>query len=280
MPLSDPAVTADAVVLGYGSTIAIEESSFAIPRSSVTAVIGPNGAGKSTILNGIAGLLEPFRGTIEVRMKQPGRHRISYVLQTTKVNESLPMSVSEVVMMGRYARLGSYRLLTQADREAVAAAMKRTDIVDLGSKHLHDLSGGQRQRVFVAQGLAQDHEILLLDEPLTGLDLPTARAIDEVIHDERERGCTVVMTTHDLSEARAADHVLLVSGRVVASGSPDEVCTPGNLAAAYGSSLLHLEEGEVFLDDPAHRPVDGRHVHLERSIHTEQSPAEMHPDSN
>jgi manganese transport system ATP-binding protein len=141
---------------------------------------------------------------------------------------------------------------------------------------LQELSGGQRQRVFVAQGLAQDHDILLLDEPLTGIDLPTAQAIDKVIHDERSRGCAVVMTTHDLSEARVADHVLLLSGRVVASGPPDEVLTAKHLAEAYGESLLHLDEGQVFLDDPAHIPVPGRHAYRERSIHTEASRTERH----
>lgn len=107
--------------------------------------------------------------------------------------------------------------------------------------------------MFVAQGLAQDHDLLLLDEPLTGIDVTTARAIDRVIHDEIARGCTIVLTTHDLSEANVADHVVLMSGRVVASGTPDEVLTPDHLAAAYGSSLLHVEEGRVFFDDPAHQ---------------------------
>ncbi len=150
----------------------------------------------------------------------------------------------------------------------------------IAGKRLHDLSGGQRQRVFVAQGLAQDHDLLLLDEPLTGIDLPTAQAIDEVIHDELAQGCTVVMTTHDLSEARVADHVLLLSGRVVASGAPDEVLTSDYLAAAYGPSLLHIEKDRIFIDDPAHQHVPGRHVHLERVIHPESSTAELHPGSD
>lgn len=276
--MNDVAVAARDLVLGYGSTVAMTESSFVIPRGQVTAVIGPNGAGKSTVLNAIAGLAHPLAGSIEVAASEPGTRRIAYVLQTTKVNESLPISVREVVAMGRYARAGYYRWLTDEDKQAVAAAMDRTGIVDLGGKHLQELSGGQRQRVFVAQGLVQDHDILLLDEPLTGIDLPTAQAIDAVIHDEKSRGCTVVITTHDLSEARVADHVLLLSGRVVASGPPQDVLTAKHLAAAYGESLLHLDEGHVFIDDPAHVPVDGRHIHRERSIHTEGSPTEMHRD--
>jgi manganese transport system ATP-binding protein len=271
MLMNDIAVQAKDLVLGYGSTVAMTASSFEITRGQVTAVIGPNGAGKSTVLNAIAGLATPMAGSIHVATSKPGTRRIAYVLQTTRVNEVLPISVGEVVAMGRYASTGFYRLLTAEDKRKIGIAMERLGITDLASKHLQELSGGQRQRVFVAQGLAQDHDILLLDEPLTGIDLPTAQAIDKVIHDERSRGCAVVMTTHDLSEARVADHVLLLSGRVVASGPPDEVLTAKHLAEAYGESLLHLDESQVFLDDPAHIPVPGRHVHRERSIHTEGS---------
>jgi manganese transport system ATP-binding protein len=277
--MSDPAVLARDVVLAYGTTVAISRSSFSIPSGRVTAVIGPNGSGKSTLLNAVAGLLEPAAGTIEAPSAAGDSRRIAYVLQTTKVDESLPVSVREVVTMGRYATAGAYRWLTTEDRRAVDEAMERVAITDLAAKHLHELSGGQRQRVFVAQGLAQDHDLLLLDEPLTGIDLPTAQAIDLVIHDETSRGCTVVLTTHDLSEAQVADHVLLLSGRVVAAGTPREVLTADNLIAAYGPSLLHVGEGGgLFVDDPAHTPVPGRHTHRNRVIHTEPSPTDRHPD--
>jgi len=270
------AVLAEDLVLGYGSTVALSKSTFTIPTGVVTAVIGPNGSGKSTLLNAVAGLINPISGSIEVLGGAGSSHRISYVLQTTKVNEALPISVREVVMMGRYAGTGAYRWLSQDDRDAVAEAMDRTGITDLGNRPLNDLSGGQRQRVFVAQGLAQEHDLLLLDEPLTGIDFPTAQAIDFVIHDELARGCTVVMTTHDLSEAQVADNVVLLSGRVVAHGSPREVLTTGHLQDAYGAALLHVEDGRIFLDDAAHRPVEGRHVHRDRVIHTESSQSDLH----
>ncbi|MGI9528395.1 MAG: metal ABC transporter ATP-binding protein [Acidimicrobiia bacterium] len=277
--MTDVVVTASDLVLAYGSHVAIDRSSFSIPAGTVTAIIGPNGSGKSTLLNAITGLIAPAAGTIET----PGLASttdISYVLQTTQVNEALPISVKEVVSMGRYASAGAYRWLGADDKAAVASAMERMDITNIATRHLHDLSGGQRQRVFVAQGLAQDHEILLLDEPLTGIDLPTAQAIDKVIHDETTRGCSVIMTTHDLSEAQVADHVLLLSGRVIASGTPSDVLTRDHLVEAYGPSLLHVGEGgQVFLDDPAHSHIPGRHSHRERSIHTEASPSELHGDS-
>ena len=258
MPMN-PAVTATGLVLRYGSTTAVAASDFTIPRGSITAVIGPNGAGKSTLLTAIAGLLAPASGSIEVT-----HDAIAYVLQTTKVADAIPITVREVVAMGRYASLGAYRWFGQTDRSAVDAAMDRMGIAALAGKHLSELSGGQRQRVFVAQGLAQEHDLLLLDEPLTGLDLPSAHAIDDVIHDEQAHGCTVVLTTHDLGEAQAADQVILVAGRVIASGAPADVLTPDNLGAAYGPTLLHdhMTVGDsLAFDDPAHRPVGGRHVH-------------------
>jgi manganese transport system ATP-binding protein len=260
------AINASDVVLRYGDTVAVDRSTFSIPSGRITALIGPNGSGKSTLLNGIAGLLPPAAGELTISPLADRPRRIAYVLQTTKVNDALPITVYEVVAMGRYAGKGAYGWLRAPDREAIRGAMDRMSVSVLADRHLHELSGGQRQRVFVAQGLAQDHDVLLLDEPLTGLDLTSAQAIDDVIHDENAHGCTVVMTTHDLAEARAADHVVLLSGRVVASGRPDEVLTAANLTAAYGPSLLHVDHGQVFLDDPAHRPVPGRHVHRERSI--------------
>ena len=264
MPVS-PAVAARGLVLRYGATTALAASDFTIPPGTITAVIGPNGSGKSTLLSAIAGLLAPAEGTIDVALD-----RISYVLQTTRVNDALPVTVREVVAMGRYATLGAYRWMSADDRGRVDEAIERMDLEGVAGRHLAELSGGQRQRVFVAQGLAQDHDLLLLDEPLTGLDLPSARAIDDVIHDEQAHGCTVVLSTHDLAEARAADHVVLVSGRVVAAGPPEDTLTADHLVTAYGPTLLHVEgdrillEDPVMLEDPAHTPEPGRHVHRER----------------
>ncbi len=276
MPVTQPAVTAADVVFKYGSRTAVAPSSFCIPEGSIAAIIGPNGSGKSTMLNGIAGLAEPAAGSIEVLPIDDRQRRVSYVLQTTKVNESLPITVREVVTMGRYPSTGAYGWLKEADRVAVQTAMDRMEISSLAERHLTELSGGQRQRVFVAQGLTQDHEMLLLDEPLTGLDITSAHAIDDVIHEEQAHGCTIVLTTHDLTAAQVADYVVLMSGRVVAAGSPSEVLTEEHLRAAYGPSLIHVEGTRLFLDDPIHRPTDPRHEHQDRSIHLEVSPTDQH----
>jgi len=186
--MTEPMVRADDVVISYGPTIAVARSSFTVPRGVITAVIGPNGSGKSSLLNAIAGVTPAAAGSVEVVATAGRPPRFAYVLQMTKVNEALPITVYEVVAMGRYSTLGGYGWFRAADRDAIAEAMDRMGITDLAARHLHELSGGQRQRVFVAQGLAQDHELLLLDEPLTGLDLTSAKAIDDVIHDEQMRG--------------------------------------------------------------------------------------------
>lgn len=245
--------TARDIVLGYDETVAVTASSFSIPLDSVTCIIGPNGSGKSTVLHSLAGIVTPRGGNLEVLGHRPGTRirEVSYVMQSVAVPHGVPITVKEAVAMGRYASLGWFRLFSRADRERVDAAMDRLGIADLADRHLWELSGGQRQRVYVAQGIAQDHEVLLLDEPLTGLDIVSARAIDDLIHSERDVGHSVVLTTHDLDEARAADFAILMSGRVVAAGPPSEVLTPENLAVAYGLGALH-EPGE-FVDDPGHQ---------------------------
>jgi iron complex transport system ATP-binding protein len=265
------AVVARGVEFRYGDRVAISASDFSVPVGKITAVIGPNGSGKSTLLNLIAGLSEPDRGSIQAFGAAPGevRRRIAYVLQSARVNEMMHVTVREVVAMGRYAALGVFGRFTGEDRAAIDAALDRMGIADLGPRHLHELSGGQRQRVFVAQGLAQDRDMLLLDEPLTGLDIVSAETIDGVIHEEADQGRTVVLTTHDLAEASVSDHVVLLSGRVIASGPPRQVLTPDHLSAAYGAALLHAE-GVVFLDDPAHRPANPSHSHSNRGLPLEE----------
>jgi manganese transport system ATP-binding protein len=276
MRVSAPAIHGTDLAYSYGSVVALDPATFSIPNGAITALIGPNGSGKSTMLNAIAGLVEPQAGDLIVEPIDGRARRIAYVLQGTKVNDALPVTVREVVAMGRYAGKGLYRRLTRADHTAVDASIERMGLTELAGRHISALSGGQRQRVFVAQGLTQDHDVLLLDEPITGLDIVSAKAIDDVIHDEHARGCTVVMTTHDLAEARVADHVILLAGRVVAQGPPDQVLTLEHLSEAYGASLLHVNGERLFIDDPHHHPRDSRHTH-ERSIHVETSTADLHP---
>jgi len=239
------------VVLAYGTHTVLDTASFTVPEGAVTALIGPNGAGKSTVLNAVAGLLTPQSGHLEV----PARRRrggVAYVLQATHANEHLPLTVRETVTMGRYATAGLFHRLRPTDRAAVDQAMEALVIADLASRPLRELSGGQRQRAFVAQGLAQQADVLLLDEPITGLDLVSRQHIIDAIAKERAAGRAVMVSTHDLGDAAAADHLLLLAGRVVASGAPDEVLTEAHLAEAYGGHLLRVGEQTLILDDHPH----------------------------
>lgn len=252
------AVVGRHIVVSRGDTVALRESDFTIPPGTITAVIGPNGSGKSTLLHAIAGLLPVDSGALSVlgatpRQSQP---QIAYVLQYSTPQKGTPLTVEEAVMMGRYPSLGFLRRPSARDRERVHGAMERLDIAHLARRHLTELSGGQRQRVYVAQGVAQDHTLLLLDEPLTGLDITSAKTIDAIIHDEPQHGCSVILTTHDLEEAQAADHVILTGGRVIASGRPDEVLTQANLAEAYGLGVLHEHDGSAPLLPTEHHDHD------------------------
>lgn len=247
-----PSVRARGLELRYEDTVALASADLDIPAGSLTAIIGPNGSGKSTLLRAMSGLHEPSAGELTCCGRPPGHHVAAHVLQTNVVNDALPVTVAEVVRMGRFRQRGAFRRFTAEDRAAVADAMARMEIADLGDRHLDELSGGQRQRVYLAQGLAQSAELLLLDEPVTGLDLNSLDRIAAVLREETDAGRTVVITTHELHTAQAADHVVLVAGRVVAEGPPGQVLDSEHLAEAYGGHLHELPGGELMLDDPTH----------------------------
>ncbi|MET0728654.1 MAG: zinc ABC transporter ATP-binding protein AztA [Acidimicrobiales bacterium] len=245
------AATATDLELAYGTRTVLAAASFAMPTGAVTALIGPNGAGKTTLLNALAGVLTPRSGRLEVPAARQ-RGGVAYVLQATQVNDHLPLTVRETVTMGRYAATGPFRRLQAADRVAVARAMEAVAITDLAGHQLHDLSGGQRQRAFVAQGLAQEADVLLLDEPITGLDIVSRQHILDAIVAERDAGRAVVVSTHDLGDAANADHLLLLAGRIVACGPPVDVLTDVHLAAAYGGHLLRFGSSTLIIDDHPH----------------------------
>jgi ABC-type Mn2+/Zn2+ transport system ATPase subunit len=254
-----PAIHVAALDVDYGPIRAVTGIHLAIPRGTSVAIIGPNGSGKSTLLSTFSGLVRPTRGRVEIlgRPARAARRRVAHVLQTTIANEAVPLTVRETVQMGRYAPRGAFRPLRNDDREAVRDAIRRMRIEDLLDRQLLELSGGQRQRAYVAQGLAQRADVLLLDEPITGLDLVTQETISQVIDEERTRGATVVLTTHDVGTAQLADLVVLMATRVVATGPPHEVLTPANLATAYGGHVHVLDDGTVVLDEAHHH--DHRH---------------------
>ncbi|MFO7590334.1 MAG: zinc ABC transporter ATP-binding protein AztA [Acidimicrobiia bacterium] len=243
-------VNIERLTVHYGDQVALDEVDLRVEQGTTVAVIGPNGSGKSTLLAAIAGLLTPSSGTITV-----DRSKVALVLQSTEVDRSLPITVRGTVRMARYPHRGMFRRLRAADHAAVDSAMARTAVDDLARRQLHALSGGQRQRVLVAQGLAQEAELLLLDEPVTGLDIVSRDVILDVIQQEKAAGRSVVMTTHSLEEAARCDLVVLLATRVVAAGPPAEVIVAEHLNAAFDTRVVQLPSGQLILDDPHHHVV-------------------------
>jgi ABC-type Mn2+/Zn2+ transport system ATPase subunit len=231
---------------GYGGPPALRDVSLVLPRATITAVVGPNGSGKSTLLKAILGLTPEVSGEIRVGGTSADRvrDRIAYVPQREAVDWGFPITAADVVMMGRYPRLGLLRRPGSEDRERVAEALSRVGMEPLASRQIGALSGGQQQRVFLARALVQEASVLLLDEPMTGVDQATEQAINELLHDLRGDGATVVITTHDLeSAAEDCDLLAFVNHRLVAFGPPTETFTPETLHATFGGELLILQAG-------------------------------------
>jgi ABC-type Mn2+/Zn2+ transport system ATPase subunit len=262
-------VEATGVCVHYGATVALAPTSFTIGRGSVVALVGSNGSGKTTLLSTIAGLVAPSSGSIAVG------GTVSMVTQSPSHHRWLPLTVEEVLRMGRYPARGLVGRLRAADRAAIDAAAETLEVLHLRKRSFGDLSGGQRQRVLVAQALAAEPDLLLLDEPVTGLDLPSQLRILEVIAAHAEHGGSVVFSTHHLAEARRADRVMLMAGCVLADGSPGEVLVPGLLAEAFGGRLLRDDGTSILVDDHGHdhgephapELVPHHHVHQHQHEH-------------
>ncbi len=238
-----PVVAFDHVTVRYnGAAPALQDISFTLSRGERVAVVGPNGAGKSTLLKVVAGILAPSSGRAEVYGYGAGGHIcIGYVPQRSNVDWSFPVNVSDVVMMGRVARIGILRQAGRHDWERVRDALAEVGMEQFAKRQIGELSGGQQQRVFIARALAQEAELLLMDEPLTGLDIPAQEAIFQILDHLRQQGMTVLVSTHDLQlAAEKFDRLMLLKRVLVGWGSPAEVLTPENLQHAYGSHLTML----------------------------------------
>jgi ABC-type Mn2+/Zn2+ transport system ATPase subunit len=255
------------VSAGYGERVALEHVTIAVEPGSLLAVVGPNGAGKSTLLKLMAGLSRPWSGRIQVLGGPPGREarRVAYVPQAELVDWAFPVTVEDVVMMGRFPRLGPVRRPGRDDRRAVHEALGQVQMDHHLQTQIGRLSGGQRRRVFLARALAAEPDVFLLDEPVTGIDATTQELLMDLLEAQAARGKTVVATTHDLACAAGRfQQVLAVNRTVVAYGPSNLVLDAKVLAAAYGGHLLVIEGTTVVLDD-AHHHDDAhpgeRHFH-------------------
>ncbi|MCA9991123.1 MAG: metal ABC transporter ATP-binding protein [Anaerolineales bacterium] len=224
------------VTTARGGQDALAQVSCRVAVGERIAIVGPNGAGKSTLLKLIVGTLKPTQGEVNVYGQGPAGHIcIAYVPQRNQIDWSFPVTVEDVVMMGRVGQIGLFRWPRRQDWVVVRHCLERVDATHLAHKQIGELSGGQQQRVFIARALAQEAELLLLDEPLAGLDVPSQEKIFHILDGLRPDGVTVLVATHDLNlAAERFDRVMLLNRRVIAFDRPEKVLTPEHLLAAYG----------------------------------------------
>ena len=244
----------DVTVTYRNGHTALRETTFEIPRGTITGLVGVNGAGKSTLFKAIMGFVPVAKG--EIRILGMGvdealrQNLVAYVPQAEEVDWAFPVLVEDVVMMGRYGHMGFFRRASARDRAVVAEALDRVGMADFRHRQIGELSGGQRKRVFLARALAQEGQVILLDEPFTGVDVRTEEQIVGLLRELREEGRVMLVSTHNLgSVPEFCDRTILVKGTVLAYGDTDEVFTRSNLELAFGGVLRSFTLGGVDLHD-------------------------------
>jgi zinc transport system ATP-binding protein len=248
---TSPIIQLDQVTVAFQDVLVLDEVSLSVPPGSFLALLGPNGAGKTTLLKVILGLVRPTAGTVRVFGRQPWdldgeRSRIGYVPQVLSVDLNFPVRAAEAVLMGRYGRIGLLHRPALGDRAAADRAMERVGITDLASRPIARLSGGQRQRVFLARALANEPDLLLLDEPTTGVDPAAGESLYELLRQLHQSGMTILVVSHDVGVvASYVDGVACLNRRLVAHGRPAEVLGSEELAQMYGCDAMFFHHGRV-----------------------------------
>lgn len=249
----------------YDSVVALEDISLRLVAGERIAVIGPNGAGKSTLFKVIAGVLPASSGEVKIYGQGPGGHIcIAYVPQRSQVDWDFPVNVADVVMMGRIGKLGLLRYPKARDWAYVRQCLQVVKLDHLADRQIGELSGGQQQRMFIARALAQEAELMLMDEPFTGLDARSQEDILAILDELQRRGVTVMASTHDLDLAsQHFDRVVLLNRRVLGVGGPDEVFSAERLIQAYGGHLrlIQTEEETIALSDTCCDDREGHERH-------------------
>ncbi|NML72502.1 manganese/iron ABC transporter ATP-binding protein [Rhizobium sp. S-51] len=255
-PKTDGLSARDVTVTYRNGLTALRHASFAIPKGTITALVGVNGAGKSTLFKAIMGFVPLADGEISVlgmSVHQALRQNlIAYVPQAEEVDWNFPVLVEDVVMMGRYGHMNFLRIPTRRDHEKVEEALARVGMRDYRKRQIGELSGGQRKRVFLARALAQEGQVILLDEPFTGVDVTTEEQIISLMKDLRDEGRVMLVSTHNLgSVPDFCDRTIFVKGTVIASGPTEDTFTEENLKTAFGGALRHFVLGGADLHDDA-----------------------------
>lgn len=234
-------IIARSLSVGYDRRPVVGDMNFELSTGDLMVLIGTNGSGKSTLLKTLAGMLAPLSGEVSILGQKPGvlPARVAFLPQHPVSSHTLPLRAEDIVEMGRFAHLGLLKRSTHADRLIVNESMLRTGVNEFAKLPLRELSGGQQQRTHLAQVLARQAEVLLLDEPTAGLDVNGRGAVANLISHERSRGVTVVMATHEILDAEKANIVMLLAQRVVAIGTPDEVLRDDYLRECFGFTQPH-----------------------------------------
>jgi manganese/iron transport system ATP-binding protein len=249
--LNKPILDVQNVGVRYNGRTALEEITFHLHAGERIAVVGPNGAGKSTLFKVVAGVLPPNTGEVNIFGSHPHVHVcIAYIPQRSQVDWNFPVSVADAVMMGRSAKLGLLNWAHKKDWEHVHRALEIVELSDLAERQIGQLSGGQQQRMFIARALAQEAELMLMDEPLSGLDTPSQEGLLNLLDTLRSQNVTVMVATHDLDQAaRHFDRIMLLNRRIIAFDVPQQVMHTDQLVRAYGGRLRIDPGGSMVVDD-------------------------------
>ena len=257
---NQPILDVQNLVVRYNGYVALEGISFHLHEGEGVAVVGPNGAGKSTLFKVVSGVISPTSGEVNIFGSKPRGHIcIAYIPQRSQVDWKFPLSVADVVMMGRSAKLGPLNWPRKKDWDFVHHALDTVELSNLTSRQIGQLSGGQQQRMFIARALAQEAELMLMDEPLTGLDAPAQEGILSLLDRLKKENVTVMVATHDLEQAaNHFDRIMLLNHKVIAFGEPEQVMHTENLLKAYGGRLRSTANGHVLTVDDC--CDDGEHA--------------------
>ena len=253
---NQPILDVSHLTVRYDGHTALEDITFHLHAGERIAIVGPNGAGKSTLIKVVAGVLQPQSGEVNISGSRPREHVcIGYIPQRSHVDWTFPVSVADVVMMGRSAKLGPLNWPHKRDWDMVHHALETVELTNLASRQISQLSGGQQQRMFIARALAQEAELMLMDEPLTGLDTPAQEGLLNLLDRLKSEKVTVMLATHDLDQAASHfDRIMLLNHRLIALGEPNEVLHTDNLLQAYGGRLRVDTQGVMLVDD--HGPAE------------------------
>ena len=240
--MSNITVKVEDCTVAYNGKIALHEANLQLNRGSISGLVGMNGSGKSTLFKAIMGFVKPINGHILIKgmsmKKAQKQNLVAYIPQSEDVDWNFPISVQDVVMMGRYGYMNLLRIPRKNDHRAVAESLARTNMSEFKSRQIGELSGGQKKRAFVARALAQQAQIILLDEPFAGVDIKTEKALIELLVELRNMGHTILISTHDLSSISTfCDDVVLINRTILAFGPTGEVFTRENIARTFGGMV-------------------------------------------